>query len=141
VTCGGIRDTDARASRDGSSKRSSRQTYARARACVVRAQPRVPSPSTPDRNKINTSNGPISKAAILVARDEHVLRLDPVLQAVKLPARVTRLDTGLADVDGDDFAHFGRAGGGKTAVLRTTRIVTRRSNDSLFWSFSCCVTL
>ena len=113
MTCGGIRDTDARASRDGSSKRSSRQTYARARACVVRAQPRVPSPSTPDRNKINTSNGPISKAAILVARDEHVLRLDPVLQAVKLPARVTRLDTGLADVDGDDFAHFGRAGGGE----------------------------
>ena len=35
-----------------------------------------------------------------------------MLQAVKLPARVTRLDTGLADVDGDDFAHFGRAGGG-----------------------------
>ena len=33
------------------------------------------------------------------------LRLDAVLEAVKLPARVTGLDTGLADVDGDDFAH------------------------------------
>ena len=33
------------------------------------------------------------------------LRLDAVLEAVKLPARVTGLDTGLADVDGDDFTH------------------------------------
>ena len=109
---------DTRHGRASESRRNVRhgrhdKPNARARACVVRAQPRVPSPSTPDRNKINTSNGPISKAAILVARDEHVLRLDPVLQAVKLPARVTRLDTGLADVDGDDFAHFGRAGGGE----------------------------
>ena len=101
---------DTRHGRASESRRNVRhgrhdKPNARARACVVRAQPRVPSPSTLDRNKINTSNGPISKAAILVARDEHVLRLDPVLQAVKLPARVTRLDTGLADVDGDDFAH------------------------------------
>ena len=36
---------------------------------------------------------------------EDVLRLDPVLEAVELPARVTGLDTGLADVDGDDFTH------------------------------------
>ena len=29
----------------------------------------------------------------------------PVLEAVQLPARVTDLATGLADVDGDTFAH------------------------------------
>jgi hypothetical protein len=28
-----------------------------------------------------------------------------VLEAVKLPARVTGLDTGLADVDGDNLTH------------------------------------
>ena len=33
------------------------------------------------------------------------LRLDAVLEAVKLPARVTGLDTGLADVDGDNLTH------------------------------------
>ena len=35
------------------------------------------------------------------------VRLNTVLQAVQLPARVTRLDTGLAEVDGDDFTHSG----------------------------------
>ena len=34
------------------------------------------------------------------------LRLDAVLEAVELPARVTGLDTGLADVDGDNLTHF-----------------------------------
>jgi hypothetical protein len=33
------------------------------------------------------------------------LRLDAVLEAVKLPARVTGLDTGLADVYGDNLTH------------------------------------
>ena len=32
--------------------------------------------------------------------------LDAVLKAVELPAGVADLDTGLADVDGDDLAHF-----------------------------------
>jgi hypothetical protein len=31
-----------------------------------------------------------------------------VLEAVKLPARVTGLDTSLADVDGDALTHFER---------------------------------
>ena len=35
------------------------------------------------------------------------VRLDAVLQAVELPAGVANLDAGLADVDGDDLAHFG----------------------------------
>jgi hypothetical protein len=29
-----------------------------------------------------------------------------VLEAVKLPAGITDLDTTLADVNGDDFSHF-----------------------------------
>eukprot|EP00760_Papus_ankaliazontas_P018112 PhM_4_TR17429/c0_g1_i1/m.78134 len=33
------------------------------------------------------------------------VRLDTVLEAVQLPAGVTRLDTGLAEVDGDDLTH------------------------------------
>merc|ERR1719389_1542494 len=33
------------------------------------------------------------------------IRLDAVLEAVELPARVTGLDTGLAKVDGDDLTH------------------------------------
>ena len=33
------------------------------------------------------------------------VRLDPVLKAVELPAGVTDLHAGLADVDADDFAH------------------------------------
>jgi len=33
------------------------------------------------------------------------VRLNPVLEAEKLPASVTELDTGLADVDGEAFAH------------------------------------
>ena len=35
----------------------------------------------------------------------HSLRLDAVLEAVELPARVTALDAGLAKVDGDDLTH------------------------------------
>jgi len=35
------------------------------------------------------------------------VRLDSVLEAEKLPAGVTDLDTGLADVDSNHFAHFG----------------------------------
>ena len=34
------------------------------------------------------------------------VRLDTVLEAEKLPAGVTDLDTGLTDVDGNDFTHF-----------------------------------
>jgi len=32
--------------------------------------------------------------------------LDAVLEAEELPAGVTDLDTGLTDVDGNDFTHF-----------------------------------
>ena len=35
------------------------------------------------------------------------IRLDPVLQAVELPAGVSDLDTGLTDMDGDDLTHSG----------------------------------
>ena len=35
------------------------------------------------------------------------IRLDTVLKAEKLPAGVTNLDTGLTDVDGNDFSHDG----------------------------------
>jgi hypothetical protein len=31
------------------------------------------------------------------------IRLDPVLQAVQLPAGIAHLDTGLTDMDGDTF--------------------------------------
>jgi len=34
------------------------------------------------------------------------IRLDTVLEAEKLPAGVTNLDTGLTDVDGNDFSHL-----------------------------------
>ena len=34
------------------------------------------------------------------------IRLDTVLEAEKLPAGVTNLDTGLTDVDGNDFSHW-----------------------------------
>jgi hypothetical protein len=34
------------------------------------------------------------------------VRLDAVFEAVKLPTGVTHLDSGLADMDGDDFSHF-----------------------------------
>jgi hypothetical protein len=33
--------------------------------------------------------------------------LDAVLKAVELPAGISDLDTGLADVDGDDLTHGG----------------------------------
>jgi hypothetical protein len=36
--------------------------------------------------------------------------LDSVLEAEKLPAGVTDLDTGLTDVDGNDFSHDGLKG-------------------------------
>ena len=34
------------------------------------------------------------------------IRLDSVLEAEELPACVTNLDTGLTDVDRNDFSHF-----------------------------------
>jgi len=33
------------------------------------------------------------------------IRLDTVLQAVQLPARITNLDSGLSDMDGDTLSH------------------------------------
>lgn len=40
--------------------------------------------------------------------------LDAVLEAVKFPARVADLDTGLPDVDRDALPHLRRGGGGST---------------------------
>jgi len=57
-----------------------------------------------------TSLGEEGVESVVAAADGLVgghlaVRLDTVLEAVQLPARVTGLDTGLADVDGDDFTH------------------------------------
>merc|ERR1719310_495284 len=49
--------------------------------------------------------GIVAAADRLVARHLTV-RLDPVLQAEKLPARVPDLETRLADVDQDGLTHF-----------------------------------
>ena len=38
-------------------------------------------------------------------KEEDALRLDAVLEAVELPARVAGLDAGLADVNGDYLTH------------------------------------
>ena len=46
---------------------------------------------------ITTSDGLI--------RGHLTVRLDSVLKAEKFPAGVTNLDTGLSDVDGNDFSH------------------------------------
>jgi hypothetical protein len=53
--------------------------------------------------------GIIAAANGLVGR-HLAIGLNAVLEAVKLPAGVTDLDTGLADVDGDDFTHGGKGG-------------------------------
>ena len=67
----------------------------------------------------------IIAAADGLIRGHLAVRLYPMLEAVKLPARVTGLDAGLTDVDGDDFTHGKVGGWGKTAVLRTTRLLWR----------------
>jgi hypothetical protein len=41
-----------------------------------------------------------------LVRGHLTVGLDSVLKAIKLPASVTDLDTGLSNVDGDYFAHF-----------------------------------
>merc|ERR1719310_1341881 len=48
----------------------------------------------------------IIAAADRLVRGHLAVRLDAVLEAVQLPARVTALDAGLAEVDRDDFAHI-----------------------------------
>jgi hypothetical protein len=51
------------------------------------------------------------KVAQQSQRREHLaIGLNAVLKAVKLPAGITNLDTGLADVDGDDLTHIESAG-------------------------------
>ena len=69
--------------------------------------------------------GVVAAADGLVGRHLAV-RLDAVLEAVQLPARVAGLDAGLAEVDADDFAHvcwWWLEGGGEREregrVLRT----------------------
>lgn len=57
-----------------------------------------------------TSLGEEGVEGIVAAADGLVRRhlavgLDAVLQAVQLPAGITDLDTGLANVDGDDLTH------------------------------------
>ena len=41
-----------------------------------------------------------------LVRGHLTIGLDTVLEAEKLPAGVTNLDTGLTDVDGNDFSHW-----------------------------------
>mmetsp|Transcript_985 Transcript_985/g.4183 ORF Transcript_985/g.4183 Transcript_985/m.4183 type:complete len:495 (-) Transcript_985:76-1560(-) len=58
----------------------------------------------------STSLGEEGVESVVAATDGLVgghlaVRLDAVLEAVELPARVTGLDTGLADVDGDNLTH------------------------------------
>ena len=53
--------------------------------------------------------GVISLADGGVAR-HHPVRLDPVLEAVELPAGVAHLATRLADMDGDTFTLGGKSG-------------------------------
>jgi hypothetical protein len=43
--------------------------------------------------------------------------LDAVLEAIELPAGVTDLDTGLANVDGDNFTHVERGEENKSKKL------------------------
>ena len=50
--------------------------------------------------------GPWRKGKLDWGGDLHLaIGLDTVFEAVKLPAGVTNLDTGLTDVERDDFAH------------------------------------
>ena len=46
-----------------------------------------------------------------------------MLQAVELPAGIAHLDTGLADMDGDDFTHFEGIKFAKLQVLFRTLTV------------------
>ena len=43
-----------------------------------------------------------------VRRVHVAVHSDAMLQAVQLPARVAHLDTGLANMNGDNFTHFRR---------------------------------
>ena len=74
----------------------------------------------------STSLGEEGVESVVAATDGLVgghlaVRLDAVLEAVKLPARVTGLDTGLADVDGDNLTHCCRCRVGVTTALKTVR--------------------
>ena len=58
-----------------------------------------------------TSLGEEGVESIVTATDGLVrghlsIRLDTVLEAEELPAGVTNLDTGLSDVDGNNFSHL-----------------------------------
>ena len=52
------------------------------------------------------------------------VRLDPVLETVELPAGIAHLDTGLADVKGNDFAHLHLAADIKLADISPANINT-----------------
>lgn len=41
-----------------------------------------------------------------LVRGHLTVRLDTMLQTVQLPAGIANLDTGLTDVDGNDFTHI-----------------------------------
>ena len=53
------------------------------------------------------------------------VRLDAMLQTVELPAAITDLDAGLADVHGDTLTHFERLSYDKMKRLRT--VMRRRT--------------
>ena len=59
----------------------------------------------------STSLGEEGVESVITATDRLIGRhltiwLNTVLEAEELPAGVTDLDTGLTDVDGNDFSHF-----------------------------------
>ena len=67
----------------------------------------------------------------------HSLRLDAVLEAVKLPASVTGLDTGLADVDGDNLTHVVRRSWGVFKKgMRTLRRMSASKRERALFSLS-----
>ena len=47
--------------------------------------------------------GRIVDSVVILNLGFHAVRVNAVLQAVQLPARVTSLDSGLAEMDGDTF--------------------------------------
>ena len=67
-----------------------------------------------------------SIASRRAASRAHALRLDPVFEAVQLPARVPGLHAGLTDVNGDHLAHVARA-----SLVRALRAVPRAVSSSV----------
>ena len=82
-----------------------------------------PNPRT-SRPRIPTSIASIASRRARLSID--ALRLDPVFEAVQLPARVPGLHAGLTDVNGDHLAHVARA-----SLVRALRAVPRAVSSSV----------